>query len=130
MPGIQAKPTLAGGFGVKFSHKGTDMTASGPRGGSSRTADNGYVGWRNGASKVLRHFRALKASRGSQKRILLPGMPLSANGARENRVSDSISRTGVSTRLQSWAIAVTGTFCLAVGVAVLLGWALDISILK
>jgi diguanylate cyclase (GGDEF)-like protein len=48
----------------------------------------------------------------------------------ERYVSDSNMRTGVSTRLQSWAVAVSGAFCLAVGVSVLLGWALDISILK
>lgn len=45
-------------------------------------------------------------------------------------MSDSNLRTGFSTRLRAWAIAVSGTFCMAMGVAVLMGWALDISLLK
>jgi diguanylate cyclase (GGDEF)-like protein len=49
---------------------------------------------------------------------------------RDKGMTNTIRKTGVSAHTQAWALPVSGASCLIVGFAVLVGWALDINVIK
>lgn len=49
---------------------------------------------------------------------------------REKGMTNTIDKTGVSARIQAWALPISGATCLVVGIAVLMGWALNITVVK